>query len=80
MSIILLRNKEIHVVVCELQMGKGEDVLLVMNNVRHKKNDGALYIMASRVAWMPDGKEVRNLNSPNKWTFFSQIKDQHLPC
>ncbi|OQR68799.1 general transcription factor IIH subunit 1-like [Tropilaelaps mercedesae] len=39
-------------------MRKGEDVLLVMNNVRHKKNDGALYIMASRVAWMPDGKEV----------------------
>ncbi|XP_003737156.1 general transcription factor IIH subunit 1 [Galendromus occidentalis] len=35
-----------------------EDVLLVMNNVRHKKHDGALYIMASRVAWMPDGKEV----------------------
>lgn len=44
-------------------MGKGEDVLLVMNNVRHKKNDGALYIMASRVAWMPDGKEVRALRT-----------------
>lgn len=34
-----------------------EDVLLVMNNVRHKKNDGALFVMASRVAWMLKDKD-----------------------
>ncbi|RWS03680.1 general transcription factor IIH subunit 1-like protein [Dinothrombium tinctorium] len=35
-----------------------EDVLLLCNEVRHKKNDGILYLMAERIAWMPNGKDT----------------------
>lgn len=58
-----------------------EDVLLVMNHVRHKKNDGALYIMASRVAWMPDGKEVSGSSriSPHLRSISVDHGRWHLP-
>ncbi|XP_076311883.1 general transcription factor IIH subunit 1-like isoform X2 [Tachypleus tridentatus] len=35
-----------------------EDVLLMVNHVRHKKSDGTLYLMAERIAWMLEGKET----------------------
>lgn len=35
-----------------------EDVLLMVNHVHHKKNDGTLYLMNERIAWMPDGKDT----------------------
>ncbi|KAE8605944.1 hypothetical protein XENTR_v10010525 [Xenopus tropicalis] len=34
-----------------------EEVLLIVKKVRHKKQDGALYLMAERVAWAPEGKD-----------------------
>ncbi|XP_053203472.1 general transcription factor IIH subunit 1-like [Panonychus citri] len=34
-----------------------EDILLLVNGVRHKKNDGTLYLMEARIAWMPNGKD-----------------------
>lgn len=34
-----------------------EEVLLIVKKVRHKKQDGALYLMAERVAWTPEGKD-----------------------
>lgn len=35
-----------------------EDVLLMVNHVHHKKNDGTLYLMNERIAWMPEGKDT----------------------
>uniref|UniRef100_A0A1E1XAN6 General transcription factor IIH subunit 1 n=1 Tax=Amblyomma aureolatum TaxID=187763 RepID=A0A1E1XAN6_9ACAR len=34
-----------------------EDVLLMVSNVRYKKNNGTLYLMAERIAWMLEGKD-----------------------
>uniref|UniRef100_A0A4W3IEC3 General transcription factor IIH subunit 1 n=1 Tax=Callorhinchus milii TaxID=7868 RepID=A0A4W3IEC3_CALMI len=34
-----------------------EEVLLIVKKVRYKKQDGALYLMAERVAWTPEGKD-----------------------
>ncbi|KAK6472476.1 general mRNAion factor IIH subunit 1-like [Huso huso] len=34
-----------------------EEVLLIVKRVRQKKQDGALYLMAERVAWAPEGKD-----------------------
>ncbi|XP_029438204.1 general transcription factor IIH subunit 1 isoform X1 [Rhinatrema bivittatum] len=34
-----------------------EEVLLIVKKVRQKKQDGALYLMAERVAWAPEGKD-----------------------
>ncbi|KAM4617266.1 general transcription factor IIH subunit 1 isoform 1-T2 [Discoglossus pictus] len=34
-----------------------EEVLLVVKKVRQKKQDGALYLMAERIAWAPEGKD-----------------------
>jgi len=35
---------------------RSEDIRLQINNVRHKKGDGTLYLMAERLAWMPNTK------------------------
>lgn len=35
-----------------------EDVLLMVNDVRHKKTDGTIYLMSERIAWMPNGKDT----------------------
>ncbi|CAN8027378.1 unnamed protein product [Ixodes persulcatus] len=35
-----------------------EDVLLMVGNVRYKKNNGTLYLMAERIAWMLEGKDT----------------------
>lgn len=34
-----------------------EDVLLMVSNVRYKKNNGTLYLMAERIAWMLEAKD-----------------------
>ncbi|XP_030056949.1 general transcription factor IIH subunit 1 isoform X2 [Microcaecilia unicolor] len=34
-----------------------EEVLLIVKKVRQKKQDGALFLMAERVAWAPEGKD-----------------------
>jgi hypothetical protein len=35
--------------------GRVEDVLLSIDQVRHKKNDGTLYVMKERIAFFLDG-------------------------
>lgn len=35
-----------------------EDVLLMVGHVRYKKNNGTLYLMAERIAWMLEGKDT----------------------
>lgn len=39
-----------------------EDVLLMVNHVHHKKNDGTLYLMNERIAWMPEGKDTFSIS------------------
>ena len=34
-----------------------EEVELTINEVRHKKRDGTLYIMTERLGWIPNGKD-----------------------
>ncbi|XP_036616395.1 general transcription factor IIH subunit 1-like [Trichosurus vulpecula] len=34
-----------------------EEVLLMVKKVRQKKQDGALYLLAQRIAWAPEGKD-----------------------
>ncbi|XP_043915340.1 general transcription factor IIH subunit 1 [Protopterus annectens] len=34
-----------------------EEVLLIVKKVHHKKQNGALYLMAERIAWASDGKD-----------------------
>lgn len=36
--------------------GKVEDVLLSVDQVRHKKNDGTLYVMKERIVFFVDGR------------------------
>lgn len=50
-----------------------EDVLLVVSSVRHKKNDGTLYLMAERVAWIMNGKDSFSVSHR-----FSDIKMQKI--
>lgn len=50
---------------------KSEDIRLSVNNVRHKKGDGTLYLMAERLAWMPNAKS--NFTISHK---YSDIKMQ----
>ena len=35
-----------------------EEVLLIVNHVRHKKVDGSLYLMGERLAWMQAHKNT----------------------
>lgn len=50
---------------------RSEDIRLSINNVRHKKGDGTLYLMAERLAWMPNAKS--NFTISHK---YSDIKMQ----
>lgn len=50
-----------------------EDVLRCIENVRVKKNDGALYLMAERIAWMPNGKDSFTISHK-----YSDIKTQKI--
>jgi transcription initiation factor TFIIH subunit 1 len=49
-----------------------EDVLLLVNNVKFKKSNGSLYVMAERVGWMSE--------SADKFAFthhYSEIKCEY---
>jgi len=35
-----------------------EEIVMVVENVKHKKIEGALYLMNERIAWMPKQKSV----------------------
>uniref|UniRef100_A0A8D2NH91 Ral transcription factor IIH subunit 1 n=2 Tax=Zonotrichia albicollis TaxID=44394 RepID=A0A8D2NH91_ZONAL len=45
-----------HLVVAAMATSS-EEVLLIVKKVRQKKQDGALYLMAERIAWAPEGKD-----------------------
>ncbi|XP_071831409.1 general transcription factor IIH subunit 1-like isoform X2 [Apostichopus japonicus] len=50
-----------------------EEVLLVLNEVRHLKRDGSLYLMTERLAWQDDGKDVFSVSH-----FYADIKQQKI--
>jgi transcription initiation factor TFIIH subunit 1 len=50
-----------------------EDILRVVENVRVKKNDGTLYMMAERIAWMPNGKDTFTISHK-----YADIKTQKI--
>lgn len=52
---------------------KTEDIRLQINNVKQKKSDGTLYLMAERLAWMPNNKN--NFTISHK---YSDIKVQKI--
>ena len=35
-----------------------EDILLQVNNVRHKKSDGTLFLMSERIGWLMGSKDT----------------------
>uniref|UniRef100_A0A8C5MLT0 General transcription factor IIH subunit 1 n=1 Tax=Leptobrachium leishanense TaxID=445787 RepID=A0A8C5MLT0_9ANUR len=50
-----------------------EEVLLIVKKVRQKKQDGALYLMAERIAWAPEGKDRFTVSH-----FYGDIKCQKI--
>lgn len=54
-------------------MSKSEDIRLSVNNVKYKKGDGTLYLMAERLGWMPNNKD--NFTISHK---YSDIKMQKI--
>ncbi|CAG2179017.1 unnamed protein product, partial [Oppiella nova] len=50
-----------------------EDVLRVVEAVRMKKTDGTLYMMAERIAWMPNGKDSFTISHK-----YADIKTQKI--
>ncbi|OWF54756.1 general transcription factor IIH subunit 1-like [Mizuhopecten yessoensis] len=50
-----------------------EDVLLIVNHVRHKKTDGVLYLMGERMGWMVESKNSFSLSH-----MYSDIKSQKI--
>ena len=50
-----------------------EDVLKVVEYVRVKKNDGTLYMMSERMAWMPNGKDSFTISHK-----YADIKTQKI--
>jgi transcription initiation factor TFIIH subunit 1 len=38
--------------------GNLEEIKLVVENVKYKKIEGALYLMSERIAWMPKQKNA----------------------
>ena len=35
-----------------------EEIVMVVENVKHKKDEGTLYLMSERIAWMQKQKNV----------------------
>ncbi|XP_072034851.1 general transcription factor IIH subunit 1-like [Amphiura filiformis] len=50
-----------------------EEVLLVTNQVRHAKKDGTLYLMAERLAWQEENKDIFNVSH-----HYADIKQQKI--
>ncbi|KAM7226597.1 hypothetical protein CapIbe_022742 [Capra ibex] len=46
-----------HLHLLAIMATSSEEVLLIVKKVRQKKQDGALYLMAERIAWAPEGKD-----------------------
>ncbi|KAF7466378.1 Hypothetical predicted protein [Marmota monax] len=46
-----------HLHLIAIMATSSEEVLLIVKKVRQKKQDGALYLMAERIAWAPEGKD-----------------------
>ena len=46
-----------------------EETVLVVGNVRHKKQDGSLVLTRSRIAWSPEGSSELESN-----TLYTQLK------
>lgn len=51
-----------------------EEVLLIVKKVRQKKQDGALYLMAERIAWAPEGKDRFTISH-----MYADIKCKYYP-
>ncbi|CAG0883401.1 unnamed protein product [Cyprideis torosa] len=62
-----------------MSQGSGEDVLLLIRNVKHKKNDGAIYVMNERIAWMQEGKESATLSYKFADIKVQKISPEHKP-
>lgn len=54
-------------------MTSSEDVLLEMPNVKHKKDDGRLYLMSERVAWIQGNRDVVTVSHK-----YADIKSQKI--
>ncbi|XP_077994561.1 general transcription factor IIH subunit 1-like [Glandiceps talaboti] len=54
-------------------MASSEEVLLVVNHVRHKKRDGTLYLMAERIGWMEKSREMFSISH-----LYADIKMQKI--
>ena len=39
-----------------------EEIIMVVENVKNKKIEGALYLMSERIAWMPKQKNIFTLS------------------
>ena len=50
-------------------MSEAEETILVVGNVRHKKQDGSLVLTRSRIAWSPEGSSELETN-----TLYTQLK------
>lgn len=51
---------------------QSEAVIREVSHVRHKKNDGLLYIMPERIVWMPEKGDKITL-SIKYWDIQSQV-------
>lgn len=54
-------------------MTSSEDVLLQMPNVKYKKDDGTLYVMSERLAWIQGNRDVVTLSHK-----YADIKSQKI--
>ena len=52
---------------------QSEDILLQLNHIRYKKNNGQLYLSGKRIGWMMDEQETFAVNVP-----YSDIKSNLL--
>jgi transcription initiation factor TFIIH subunit 1 len=43
-------------------MSRSEDILLTVKHVKHKKSEGTLYMMESRMGWMLSSKDTFNIS------------------
>ena len=41
---------------------RGEDIILQLDNVKYKKNNGALYLSSKRIGWMMENQDTFDVN------------------
>lgn len=44
------------------KMSRSEDILLTVKHVKHKKSEGTLYMMGTRMGWMLSSKDTFNIS------------------